>query len=456
MDEELLAEFLIESNENLSSIEDELLNLEADPGNSEILDAIFRVIHTVKGNCGFLGLQRLEKVAHAGENLLGKIRAKGFHVDGDMVSLLLENSDAIKAFIAGVEEHGAEPELDFTALCVRLSAAERLIDQGLTAAEAQATVTAVSAQKDVEVSAESALSWLTGIDAEAVTLIEEAGLSSPASVLEAGFERLRSIEGLKPAVALKILGLAKSSKLKVEAVIEAEAVEAAVELQPVVEEESAVNPGALSQEQTKAVASMHPAPVATPMQQSPVKSAPARKPVAESSIRVDVALLDELMNQVGELVLSRNRLLRLVGQSEQGDLVRTCRNISQTTTMLQEKLLHTRMQPISTLWSSVPRLLRDISKQLGKKIAVHMQGQETELDRTILAAMKDPMTHIIRNSCDHGIETPDVRHKNGKPKEGTISLSARQASGFIMIDIHDDGGGIPAHKIREKAVRMGV
>ncbi|GAV20533.1 two-component system, chemotaxis family, sensor kinase CheA [Mariprofundus micogutta] len=454
MDEELLAEFLTESNENLSSIEEELLKLEADPGNAETLGAIFRVIHTVKGNCGFLGLQGLEKVAHAGENLLGKIRSKGYHVDGDMVSLLLENSDAIKTLIAGLEENGVEPVLDFSDLCVRLSAAERLIDlDGAASSEQQE---AASDQLD-SVAAEDvsdALAWLEGLSENAQALLAGAGFSTPESVLDAGFEQLRNIDGLKPAEALKILGLAKSRKISKEKTAEPESI---VEVQETVElqEQAESEPEPPQPVPEKSEPEEVTAPVAVQREQEkPVKA--TRKPSAESSIRVDVALLDELMNQVGELVLSRNRLLRLVGQSEQSDLVRTCRNISQTTTLLQEKLLHTRMQPISTLWSTVPRLLRDIGKQLGKKINVKMDGQETELDRTILAAMKDPMTHIIRNSCDHGIELPALRQQKGKSEEGTISLSARQESGFIMIDIHDDGGGIPADKIRNKAVSMHV
>ncbi|RLL53064.1 response regulator [Mariprofundus sp. EBB-1] len=469
MDEELLAEFLTESNENLSSIEDSLLSLEADPGNSEILGAIFRVIHTVKGNCGFLGLQRLEKVAHAGENLLGKIRAQGFHVDSDLVSLLLENSDAIKALVAGLEENGAEPELDFSDLCARLTAAERMVDSGhADSDDSQAS------NSDSESDQKEDTLWLEGMDENLVALLGEANLMTPQAVLAAGFEKLRSIEGVKPAEALKILGLAKSQKVEVKKATEEDLsadplIEPIVEVDTEVVAETIVEPQAPEQSVltgvTKEVeagsgdkseaAPVSDPPVAVKKEQSSTVKV-ARKTPAESSIRVDVALLDELMNQVGELVLSRNRLLRLVEQNEHSDLVHTCRNISQTTTLLQEKLLHTRMQPISTLWSTVPRLLRDLTKQLGKKIDVKMDGQETELDRTILAAMKDPMTHIIRNSCDHGIEVPALRLERGKPEEGVISLSARQESGFIMIDVKDDGGGIPADKIREKAVKMGV
>ncbi|MFQ5518376.1 MAG: chemotaxis protein CheW [Mariprofundus sp.] len=466
MDEELLAEFLTESNENLASIEEQLLELEDDPANAEILDSIFRVVHTVKGSCGFLGLKGLEKVAHAGENLLGKIRAIKFQVDGGIVSLLLENTDAIKALIAGLEETGSEPDLDYSALCTRLSAAESLIDGG-SAATAQAAEPAAqnNASEPATASAEST-AWLDGIDEEAVVLLSGAGITSPEAVLDAGFETLRGIEGMKPANALKILGVAKSAGLKAADSVQQEAVEQEAAPQEVAQQEApqaAPSPEPIAAtveaavEQVKAVpAAVVPKKTASTASEPKTQLQPARKPKAESSIRVDVSLLDELMNQVGELVLSRNRLLRLVEQSGEADLVRTSRNISQITSRLQEKMLHTRMQPISTLWSTVPRLLRDITNKLGKKIRVDMEGQETELDRTILAALKDPMTHIIRNSCDHGIEMPDTRQQNGKAAEGCIDLKARQESGFIVIDICDDGGGIDADKIRNKAVSMDV
>ena len=440
MDEELLAEFLTESNENLASIEEQLLDLESDPGNSDRLDSIFRVVHTVKGSCGFLGLSRLEKVAHAGENLLGKIRSTKFPVDGDIISLLLESTDAIKDIIAGIEEQGSEPDLDHSSICERLAAAERCIESSPDGVSDEC--------KGATAEASVSLEWLKGID-EAYVSILQGSYPSPQAVLEAGFEKLRGLPGMQPAIALKVLGLAKSSLVshqENEDVTKPEVLDVAIEEREIEATKEDLSAPVIEKETEDKVSN------------SSVKDQvqPTRKAKSEGSIRVDVALLDELMNQVGELVLSRNRLLRLVEQQGGTDLVRTSRSISQITSRLQEKLLHTRMQPISTLWSTVPRLLRDITKSLGKKIRVDMEGQETELDRTILAALKDPMTHIIRNSCDHGIETPDVRHKKGKQEEGVIKLKARQESGFIVIDVCDDGGGIDADKIRHKAISMDV
>ncbi|MDQ6964258.1 MAG: chemotaxis protein CheW, partial [Mariprofundales bacterium] len=188
----------------------------------------------------------------------------------------------------------------------------------------------------------------------------------------------------------------------------------------------------------------------------PPATQPQRKAAGAGSVRVDVELLDELMNQVGELVLTRNRLMQMVTSSGSMELMRMGRDVDQITEQLQEKLLRTRMQSIQTIWSSVPRITRDIGKQLAKKIKVVMHGEDTELDRTILSALKDPLTHIIRNSCDHGIEQPDVRRAQGKPEEGTLTLSAKQESGFILINIQDDGAGIDPQRIKNKAVTMGV
>jgi len=330
---------------------------------------------------------------------------------------------------------------------MRLAAAERLIDGADSTEPVDAVVEAAN-----ESEADDSLGWLQGIDETAVTLLRDAGILTPQAVLKAGFEKLRALEGMQPAHALKILGMAKSSNMaekKAPAATEtAAAPENRSEIKTVEAERVEIIAPVVVEKQPDETPSV---PVAKKTQVQNV-----RKLKSEGSIRVDVSLLDELMNQVGELVLSRNRLLRLVEQNGDADFVRTSRSISQITSRLQEKLLHTRMQPISTLWSTVPRLLRDITRNLGKKISIDMEGQETELDRTILAALKDPMTHIIRNSCDHGIEAPEVRQKSGKAEEGTIKLKARQESGFIVIDICDDGGGIDADKIRNKAVTMGV
>ncbi|MDX8406018.1 MAG: chemotaxis protein CheW [Mariprofundus sp.] len=475
MDEELLGEFLTESRENMDSIEEQLMALESNPNDEEMVNAIFRVIHTVKGSCGFIGLVRLEKVAHAGENLLGKIRSLKFEVNEDIVSLLLECADAINALLTGIEADRAEPELDHSALIHRLQAAEQLVDamaagNEMPVAQAEKNINPapapeVSEDKPVSSQDDSVLKtetdevtpedWLEGYDESLYAELRGKGWMSPEQVVEAGFASLRSLDGMAPADALKILGAAKAviskggvvKKVAAPVVEEsvAEPIKEDVDPEPLPETPPARIEKARVKEKRPAVATVK---ASTP----PV----VQKPVSAGSIRVDVELLDSLMNQVGELVLIRNRLMSMIVESGSMDFMRVGREVDHVTERLQAQLLRARMQPIKTIWGTVPRVVRDICKQLNKKINVVMEGEETELDRTILNAIKDPLTHIIRNSCDHGIEMPADRRSAGKSDAGTLRLSAAQESGYIVILIVDDGAGIPADKVKAKAVTMGV
>ncbi len=470
MDEELLAEFLTESNENMASIEEQLMELEANPQDEELVNSIFRVIHTVKGSCGFLGLSGLEKTAHAGENLLGKIRSLKFQVNEDIVSLLLACADGVNGYLQGLEADGVEPVLDHTSLISRLQAAERLIESmagaGIAAPGAE-PAPAAKAVAPIKTASEAdgndhcngsddnigVDDWAGDFDATIRAALTTQGWHTPEQVMEAGFAPLRDLEEVSPADALKILGLAK--KLVAQGGVSKQNPDAETAVKETKSEEpeakqveARLEPEA---EPAKPRQQGKPVPV-KPIQSKAVKS----KPKSAGSIRVDVALLDALMNQVGELVLTRNRLLQMVNESGSMEFMRVGREIDQVTERLQSQLLQTRMQPIKTIWSSVPRVVREMSKSLDKRIQVIMEGEETELDRSILNALKDPLTHIIRNSCDHGVEMPDVRRAAGKPEQGVLKLVAAQESGHIVITISDDGGGIDAHRVKAKAVSMGV
>ncbi|MDQ6996898.1 MAG: chemotaxis protein CheW [Mariprofundus sp.] len=477
MDEELLAEFLTESNENMASIEEQLMELEANPGDEELVNGIFRVIHTVKGSCGFLGLKGLEKTAHAGENLLGKIRALKFQVNDDMVSLLLACADGINEYLQGLEQDGIEPVLDHGSVISRLQAAERLVEVMVgsdpTASSAPAAVAKTVAKTPVEEAAPienttdaneqiTVEDWAGDFDEPVRAALTARGWHTPEQVMEAGFAPLRALQDISPADALKILGLAKKLVAKGGASKKKEVPASKAEAAPVAPEAEAVDATVEAEKQAtgkkkasgqKDVASVNVAKAA-PAQSMAV--AKAQKPKSAGSIRVDVSLLDALMNQVGELVLTRNRLLQMVNESGSMEFMRVGREIDQVTERLQSQLLQTRMQPIKTIWSSVPRVVREISKSLNKRIQVVMEGEETELDRSILNALKDPLTHIIRNSCDHGVEMPDIRRASGKSEEGVLKLVAAQESGHIVITISDDGGGIDAARVKAKAVSMGV
>ncbi|MDQ6969734.1 MAG: chemotaxis protein CheW [Mariprofundus sp.] len=477
MDQELLAEFLTESNENMASIEEQLMELEARPQDEELINAIFRVIHTVKGSCGFLGLSGLEKLAHAGENLLGKIRSLKFAVNEDLVSLLLDCADGINDYLQGLEANGAEPALDHSSVISRLQAAERLVDSmagaGISVVAEAAQTAAIepspvqstpdrdqqAAEKSVAESTAEAGDDEIGVDdwagdfAEAVRAAMTAkGWHTPEQVIAAGFAPLRDLEAVSPADALKILGLSKKLVAQGGATKKSTETETKNETdsaQSAAAETEAVGVEVMPEQATKTATRNLPAPTKKTV-------APAAKAKSAGSIRVDVELLDSLMNQVGELVLTRNRLLQMVQESGSMEFMRVGREVDQVTERLQSQLLRTRMQPIKTIWGSVPRVVRDMSKSLDKRIDVVMEGEETELDRTILTALKDPLTHIIRNSCDHGVEMPAVRRAAGKPEAGTLRLTAAQESGFIVIVVSDDGGGINAEKVKAKALSMGV
>ncbi len=470
MDEELLNEFLVESQENMAEIEQQLMALEANPEDSALLDAIFRTVHTVKGSCGFIGLTRLQEVAHAGEDLLGKMRSTKFRATPEVVSLLLECADAIQTILDALETTGAEPEVDNGELIQRLRAAAEAIGNG----DAPATDAAVSPETDE--ATDETPAWLEGMDEDAVAKLAQAGATTPEAVLAQGFEGLKGL-GLAPASALKLLGMAKKAGGETRPAPEPKAKPA-----PAANQETAAAPAEERAPKPAEEAKPDPAPAesasasparAKPATGNPAAAQPAKaaKAPTQETIRVSLDVLDSLMNQVGELVLTRNRLMQVVNQlgmsilAETGagdnlaqlrNLLPISRDINHITERLQDQLLKTRMQPISTIWGAVPRVVRDMARQLNKKIKVVMEGQETELDRTILTALKDPLTHIIRNSCDHGIEAPAERAAAGKPEAGTLRLSAHQESGTIVIRISDDGAGIDASRVKAKAVEMGV
>ena len=462
MDEELLGEFLTESNESLESIEQQLMDLEACPEDSELLDSIFRAIHTVKGSCGFLNLTRLEKVAHAGENLLSRIRELKYHVDEDIVSLLLECADAIKDVLTGLEETGQEPVLDHDDLIVRLQACEKkVMGEDIETSEAECSLNNVDSVEGKQNQNSEPLDWLEGFEDDVIAALVANHLTTAANLIEAGFASLRNLEALTPADALKILGMARArveSGHDIEVEVQEQPEKKPVKA-PKLDGKASTEVESVSQDKVDTTATV-PSVQSTLVEQAEKKTdaslAKQKRPVSNESIRVDIELLDELMNQVGELVLTRNSLVQMIQASGSMEFVRIGRDVDQITEQLQEQLLRTRMQPIQTIWSSVPRIVRDIGKQLDKKIKVVMEGEDTELDRTILNALKDPLTHIIRNSCDHGIESPNVRLAAEKQATGTLKLSAVQESGFIVITIHDDGGGIDAQRIKDKAMHMGV
>ncbi len=342
--DELLRDFLTETGESLDLVDSELVRFEQEPNNGGILGNIFRLVHTIKGTCGFLGLSRLETLTHAAETLMGKFR-DGMPVTAEAVTLILATIDRIKSILAELEAKEQEP---------------------------------------------------AGNDAG---LIEQLAL------------------------------MARH--------------EAAAAPQPPTQQK----PVAADRDERR---------VATVTAEAEKPAAETGEKLAGHSIRVSVETLDRLMTTVSELVLTRNQLLEIVRRHEESDFKVPLQRLSNVTAELQEGVMKTRMQPIGNAWQKLPRVVRDLCAELGKEIELEMHGAETELDRQVLELVRDPLTHLVRNCADHGVESPAERIAAGKSKTGTIRLTAYHQGGHIIIEIADDGRGLDVARIKARAIETGL
>ena len=343
--DELLRDFLTETGESLDLVDAELVRFEQEPNNGGILGNIFRLVHTIKGTCGFLGLSRLETLTHAAETLMGQFR-DGMPVTAEAVTLILSTIDRIKSILAELEAKEQEP---------------------------------------------------AGNDAD---LIEQ---------------------------------LARMAR-----------------------HQAAAPPPPPPTQQEPVAEDLNERQIATATAEAEKPAAETSEKLAGHSIRVSVDTLDRLMTTVSELVLTRNQLLEIVRRHEESDFKVPLQRLSNVTAELQEGVMKTRMQPIGNAWQKLPRIVRDLCAELGKEIELEMHGAETELDRQVLELVRDPLTHLVRNCADHGIESPAGRIAGGKPKAGTIRLTAYHQGGHIIIEIADDGRGLDAARIKAKAIETGL
>jgi two-component system chemotaxis sensor kinase CheA len=394
MSDDIVREFLVESNENLDLLDRELVFLEKEPQSREKLASVFRSIHTLKGTCGFLGFTKLESVAHVSENLLSKLRDGEMQLTPEITTALLQMVDTIRQMLESIEHHGREGERDDSKLIERLTALQRKGKGGSAKVEEKAA--APPAPVNAENAAEAAIPTMGEI-------LVERGAATAEEVAKA----IKQQEEGDPRRLGEILV-----------------------------EQGAVKPREIVEAlQTQQV---------------------ARTAASETSIRVNVEQLDKLMNLVGELVLARNQILRFTAASEDAGVTTSTQRLNHITTELQEGVMKTRMQPIGNIWSKFPRTVRDVATACGKKVRIEMEGQGTELDKTIIESIKDPLTHLVRNSVDHGIEIPEKRVQAGKPEEGRLTLRAFHEGGQVNIEISDDGAGLDGERIRSKAVQRGL
>ncbi|KPF81685.1 ATPase [alpha proteobacterium AAP38] len=395
--DDLLSEFLTETNENLAVLDVELVKLEQNPNDPGLLSNIFRLVHTIKGTCGFLGLPRLESVAHAGENVLGKFRDGELHVSPYAVSLILESLDTIKGILSVLEATEAEPPGGDQDLIDRLNAMAEGKEVPKAGAAAAPAPVAAAPENDPE-------ELFTPVPAHLTHTLAPAAPPPPPT----------------PAPVAKV---------------EAPA--------PVVE--AAAPPPAPPPP---------PPPRAEP--QDDVRGESKESALAQQTIRVHVDLLENLMTMVSELVLTRNQLLQILRSQKDSEFAAPLQRLNHVTSELQEGVMKTRMQPIGNAWAKLPRLVRDLSHELHKKIELQMLGAETELDRQVLELIKDPLTHMVRNSGDHGLEIPADRVAAGKSETGRITLNAYHEGGHIIIEIADDGRGLALSKIKAKIIQNGL
>ena len=407
--DDLLVEFLTETNESLETVDNELVKLEQNPNDKQVLDNIFRLVHTIKGTCGFLGLPRLEAVAHSGENVLGKFRDGELSVTPQLVTLVLESLDRIKEIVQGLEATGQEPDGDDTELIKILDAA------------AAGDYGQVDAAEDTTAPVEPAV---------AERAETEMALGRPLKEGEVSLEELEAAFAAAPGPEETAVAQAAPAQTEVALT------EAALKV------ETAARGPMTARIEPEAV--------------RPADDDGKGQAKTGQSIRVSVDLLEDLMNLVSELVLTRNQLLQIVRRHDNSEFSVPLQRLSQCTTELQEGVMKTRMQPIGNAWAKLPRIVRDLSMELDKRIDLEMVGAETELDRQVLELIKDPLTHMVRNSADHGIEASEDRVAAGKPATGKIKLNAFHEGGHIIIQISDDGRGINVEKLKKKVLQVGL
>jgi two-component system, chemotaxis family, sensor kinase CheA len=367
--DELTREFLIESQEGLDRMERCLTDLEERPHDTELLAEIFRSVHTIKGTTGFLGFKRLEKLAHAGENLLGLLRDGKLSANQPIITGLLQLMDALRGILRTIEAHNHEGEGE-----------DAHLDSALIA-------------------------------------------------------RLHELQHPEPAAITLTKGKVSAVKTTTPQAL----------------------PRAIPDPETAPAPSSEahaPGSLKAPAEQAAETGKPRSSAASESTLRVDVVLLNRMMNLVGELVLTRNQILQATALDPSFTML--SRRLDMVTADLRESVMKARMQPVSNVFSKFPRIIRDLSQMLHRRVRLVMEGQETELDKSLLEAIKDPLTHAVRNSLDHGIEMPEVRAAAGKDPEGTLKLRAYQEGSHVIIEVSDDGAGIGVERVRKKAIERNL
>lgn len=502
-DAEVLAAFVEESREHLEASEADLLALEQNTDDQELINRIFRAVHSTKGGAGFFGLQKITKLSHTMENLMSKIRDGEEHATKDIIDMLLKGVDKLNAMVDDVENSESfDIEENLQALTAVLEktggGAEQLTVQlpsektnGDDELASQFKVdeyiirdaikhgsflyaVKVFTHKDIKEKGKNPLNYIETLESFGTFIESRIDISSVTDLGDCLNEDIPFLflftTVLQPDLVSMGLEISEEqiTNIPLDEYKEKYKVEETTEAEPKAEksapqaEEKAETPTETpeAKAETKLTESQKPKAPSSSEEKKAKKAdrAVQQRHKTDETIRVPVSLLDDLMNLAGEMVLGRNQLLRMaetVSRQVNG-LPSVLQNINLVTSELQEKVMQTRMQPIGGIFTKFSRIIRDMASKLNKEMKLETRGEDVELDKSIIELLSDPLTHIIRNSADHGIEMPDDRAAKGKPRCGTVRLSAFHEGGQVHIEIVDDGNGIDPEKVKAKAIEKAV
>ena len=516
-DDEIVQDFLVEAGEILEQLGEQLVDLEQNPTDADLLNAVFRGFHTIKGGASFIGLTNMVEICHVAEDVFNLLRNGEKQVSAHLMDVILQVLDVLNEMFDGMrnglEPEAADPELvrQLKALLSDDEATPELPQQAAdteTVSETEAGTPAAEGQASTEgdISDSEFEKLLGALDeqegeqaAEAAAAPEaapapvEATAAADDEITEEEFEAL--LDQLHGGAAP---GMSPGEEKSAAAATEEPAAARQAPAQPgaavaddeITEEEfealldqlhgKGKGPGSESVAEEKAPAEStaagqmtdaaatavaaqpepkteaKPQPKPATKAESKVPAKPKEAPPAETTVRVDTKRLDDIMNMVGELVLVRNRLVTLENSLGNEEIAQAISNLDLVTADLQASVMKTRMQPIKKVFGRFPRVVRDLARNLKKEVQLELQGEDTDLDKNLVEALADPLIHLVRNAVDHGIEMPDVREKAGKPRKGTVLLSAEQEGDHILLTISDDGGGMDPEKLRALAVEKGI
>ncbi|WP_409523786.1 chemotaxis protein CheA [Nitrincola sp. MINF-07-Sa-05] len=480
VDQEILEDFLVEAGEILELLSEQLVELEQRPDDKDLLNAIFRGFHTVKGGAGFLQLNSMVDCCHKAENLFDLLRNGDIKITPELMDAVLQALDAVNVMFDNVR-NGVEPTPASNELMARLTAyTTGDVPQAAVPTAPVQSAPAAAVEQPVAANPNTPndefdmlLSDLAVSHSSAETSAADDDLITE-DEFDALLDELHGAKGA-PGVSKPIEAPSPAASGAGDEITDDEFESLLDDLQSQGKGAFAFLGGADSNGEQASSVSAEPVKVAAPA--VPKKPAPQKPPqddyesdipavevasrapqkvVQESNVRVDTALLDKIMNMVGELVLVRNRLVRLGGAAENEDMGKALGTLDMVTADLQSSVMKTRMQPVKKVFGRFPRLIRDLSRSLNKEIRLELRGEETDLDKNLVEALADPLIHLVRNAVDHGIEDPDERERMGKPREGHVLLSAEQEGDHILLIIRDDGSGMDPEKLRTLAIKRGM